>query len=333
MRPCPKPQIQIDGICTIPPEKCLSVPGIPWDLGVPFFDPFCVSENLCPAPSFVDENGICVRKGYELLVPLPCEEGKDCVSKEIKTIYPQEGLGNYLNIMLKIFIGICAVLAMGMIVLGGLEYMTSELVSSKESGKHKITGAILGLLLALGSYAILNTINPDLLNTDIKMEGIIVKVELEPETGVPSETIMLSSENGPITLKACDKSQMVIISAFGKQVEIYKGLEKSLKIISDRWSVLPENKRYPINSIGGYDCREVTNKPGFWSAHAFGLAVDINPNKNPYGQKLVEDMPPGFPGLFKTERWGWGGDWSSVKDPMHFSKYPLSEGGNGRVEF
>jgi hypothetical protein len=72
--------------------------------------------------------------------------------------------GKYLNILIKIFLGIAAVLAMVMIVVGGVEYMTSELASSKEEGKKSITNAVLGLLLALGAYMILNTINPDLLN-------------------------------------------------------------------------------------------------------------------------------------------------------------------------
>ncbi|MEI8175100.1 MAG: hypothetical protein WCG28_04080, partial [bacterium] len=42
--------------------------------------------------------------------------------------------------------------------------MTSELISSKEAGKESIRNALLGLLLALGAWLILNTLNPDLLN-------------------------------------------------------------------------------------------------------------------------------------------------------------------------
>ena len=66
--------------------------------------------------------------------------------------------------MIKIVIGFAAVLAMVMIVMGGIEYMTSELISSKEEGRERIIHAVLGLLIALGAYLILNTINPQLLN-------------------------------------------------------------------------------------------------------------------------------------------------------------------------
>src|SRR3989344_3148463 len=81
--------------------------------------------------------------------------------------------------MIRIFIGLCAVLAVIMIVIGGIEYMTSELVSSKEQGKEKIQGALLGLLIAVGAYALLNTINPDLLNTNVKIDPEVIKVDLE----------------------------------------------------------------------------------------------------------------------------------------------------------
>ena len=100
------------------------------------------------------------RTVYKLLAPLKSSSGtvdsfntaKDCA------------FGEYLNVMIDIFIGIAAVLAMLMIVIGGIEYMTSELASSKESGKSKITQAVLGLLLVLGAWLILNTLNPKLLS-------------------------------------------------------------------------------------------------------------------------------------------------------------------------
>jgi Type IV secretion system pilin len=72
--------------------------------------------------------------------------------------------------MLKIAIGLAAVLSMVMIVAGGIEYMTSELISSKEEGKKRITNAVLGLIVALGAFLILNTINPDLIDIEPNIE-------------------------------------------------------------------------------------------------------------------------------------------------------------------
>ena|SRR3989338_210677 len=127
---------------------------------------------------------------YQLLAPLPCPpEDPDCGGGEKTFINPEAGLGSYLNLMIRIFIGLCAVLAVVMIVVGGLEYMTSELVSSKEAGKERIRGALLGLLIALSAYALLFTINPDLLNSDIKLPDATVQVTLaeaiSSDAGVP----------------------------------------------------------------------------------------------------------------------------------------------------
>lgn len=71
---------------------------------------------------------------------------------------------DFANKFIKVFIAICALLAMVMIISGGIQYMTSELVSSEVQGKTVISQAILGLILAVSGYAILNTINPKLLN-------------------------------------------------------------------------------------------------------------------------------------------------------------------------
>ena len=101
---------------------------------------------------------------YTLLAPLPDGNGG-----QLSTFNSADNnaLGGYLNLMIKIFIGLCAVLAVVMIVVGGIEWMTTELPGEKADGKGKITGAIFGLLLALVAWTLLNTINPSLLKTDL----------------------------------------------------------------------------------------------------------------------------------------------------------------------
>lgn len=75
-----------------------------------------------------------------------------------------------------------------------------------------------------------------------------------------------------------------------------------------------------------------------WSAHAYGLAIDVNPFLNPYskgGVVLPErasaylDRTRTQPGIihagdlvvreFARIGWTWGGSWSSLKDYQHFS--------------
>jgi hypothetical protein len=112
--------------------------------------------------------------GYHLLQPLPGL--KDFNPDAVKDPH---ALGTYLNIIIKLFIGLCAVLAVVMIVIGGIEYATSELISGKEEGKERIKGAITGLLLALCAYTILFQINPNLLNSDVDIGGATLSVTIK----------------------------------------------------------------------------------------------------------------------------------------------------------
>lgn len=91
---------------------------------------------------------------------------------------------------------------------------------------------------------------------------------------------------------------------------------------------------------GAYNCRKITGGTGY-SLHAYGpgdrftfwtgvtistsLAVDINWQTNPYGPRLVTDMPRAMVDAVLRIRtrngqqvWRWGGDYSTNKDAMHF---------------
>ncbi len=126
---------------------------------------------------------------YTLLAPLPCEAPTPgCVGGKLTTFDPAGatgtggGIARYLNLMIKLIIGLASVLAVIMIVLGGMEYMTSELISTKEHGRERITNAILGLLLALGAYTLLYQINPHILDADLtNLKDEIVQVDLESD--------------------------------------------------------------------------------------------------------------------------------------------------------
>lgn len=72
-------------------------------------------------------------------------------------------LSIYLSAIFKTGIGLAGVLAVLMIVIGGIQYIGSGMSpSGKSDARDRITSAIMGLLLALLSWIILNTINPNL---------------------------------------------------------------------------------------------------------------------------------------------------------------------------
>jgi hypothetical protein len=75
-----------------------------------------------------------------------------------------EQAGNLLGFFFRWGISIAVVLSIIMIMYGGLQYMTTDAYSGKSEGKEKITGAIIGLLLALSSFLILQEINPNIVD-------------------------------------------------------------------------------------------------------------------------------------------------------------------------
>ena len=93
------------------------------------------------------------------------------------------------------------------------------------------------------------------------------------------------------------------------------------------------------NNTAAYACRPTRGSTS-WSAHAYGLAVDVNPFMNPYTRDSSDLVLPELasayldrswrrPGMvlpggvvtraFAAAGWTWGGTFSTVHDPMHFS--------------
>lgn len=93
------------------------------------------------------------------------------------------------------------------------------------------------------------------------------------------------------------------------------------------------------NNSSAFNCRDITLRPGVFSNHSWGRAIDINPLTNPYvkgdkvfppaGRKYLDrtHVAPGsiLAGsyavqLFKKKGWIWGGDWIDRQDYQHFEK-------------
>jgi len=74
-------------------------------------------------------------------------------------------LQTYIRDLYKFFAGVAGILAVIMIAIGGLLWLFSSGDSGKiTKAKEIIIGAIVGLILVLSSYLILNTVNPALVN-------------------------------------------------------------------------------------------------------------------------------------------------------------------------
>ncbi|MBI2024382.1 hypothetical protein HYT00_03290 [Candidatus Giovannonibacteria bacterium] len=94
---------------------------------------------------------------------------------------------SYAQFIYPFIISVAAVLAVIMLIVAGLEMMTAS-EGMRSDAKQKIQNALLGLLLAVGAYLILNTINPDLLKLKINTSGLRINVQGQSDSGGPNPT-------------------------------------------------------------------------------------------------------------------------------------------------
>jgi hypothetical protein len=133
--------------------------------------------------------------------------------------------------------------------------------------------------------------------------------------------------------------------------------EDTSKVLQELYAI-----KFPINKVDlwddygpdvyaeqnitvGFYCERADDAPTEWSSHAYGMAVDINPLRNPFrdlqhtwwpraaAQYVVRDDVAGKAstkseafGVFTRHGWVWGGFDAGVPDYMHFVKATVGDG-------
>ncbi len=115
--------------------------------GVYLIDTNIISDNTV---AIAVQNQV-AQVSYTPLQPLPGAPAQPAVN-----------MIGYLQNIIFLVIGIAIVLAVLMLVIGGVQYMASDAFTSKEDARDRMTMALFGLIIAFGAYLLLNTINPDL---------------------------------------------------------------------------------------------------------------------------------------------------------------------------
>jgi hypothetical protein len=100
-----------------------------------------------------------------------------------------------------------------------------------------------------------------------------------------------------------------------------------------------DRRSMTADNTSAFNCRYVAGRPGVWSEHAYGRAIDVNPIENPYVTASGYVSPPagaryarrsrhaaglihrGGPvvAAFADAGWEWGGNWPWPRDYQHFS--------------
>jgi hypothetical protein len=138
--------------------------------------------------------------------------------------------------------------------------------------------------------------------------------------------------------------ELVVHKALARDIlSIFKALfdgrfpVEKMKVIDDYQG--DDDASMADNNTSGFNCRFVAGKPGVFSKHSLGRAIDINPRTNPMiadgavfppaGSAFI-DRKKKAPGILRagdwvvrefTHRgWVWGGAWAVMRDYQHFEK-------------
>lgn len=101
---------------------------------------------------------------------------------------PTTNLPAYLVGIFTLAVALAGALAVIRIIYGGIRYMSTDSLFDKSEGKKIIQKALIGLLLAMSAYAILYTINPQLLDLNVIFNSTAT-------TNIPSSSSGNSSGN------------------------------------------------------------------------------------------------------------------------------------------
>ncbi len=120
---------------------------------------------------------------YTVLTPLPGTTKDGGNTTDFATYLP--GLFN-------LSIGIAVALAFVMLSFGGFTYMTSDAIQGKADGRKYIEDALWGLILVIIAYALLYTINPQILEFDLNITR--PKINYKTATVTTFENIPVGEE-------------------------------------------------------------------------------------------------------------------------------------------
>ena len=156
---------------------------------IPELNPMCWKEEDCKKQR--EAFGTADKKSGWLKGEEPCnkaEWGKCLPAGTTKTEISFGGksefanVGEFIILMYKYLVTIASIVAVVMIIIAGMQWVTSggnsETISS---AKKRISGALVGLFIAYMSYFILNTINPALVNLRLPQVFLIRPIAMMPE--------------------------------------------------------------------------------------------------------------------------------------------------------
>lgn len=175
-------------------------------------------------------------------------------------------LETYIPSMFTLIIAVGAAMAFVVITYGGILYATTDNLGNKQEGRKYIENAVYGLIILIGSYAILNTINPQLVRFDLNIRT--------PVVGIPETPPVTGSAPGPGTCTTCVTASSIpsdppIPTRDNATMYMSRQLGERLATVSEAMGGYPWQVNEALTTAQGV---HVTN-----SCHNSGTCADVVP--------------------------------------------------------
>ncbi len=231
--------------------------------------------------------------GYVPLVSIPALNNQDGTVN----------ISGYIPGAVRLAIQIAGALAVIMIVIGGVQYASTDAINGKSEGKERIQNAIYGLLLAIGAFFILNSVNPETLNLNLEIKrpggssGAVTTPPANPATPAnPLSPGDLAGKAWPAAwpggISITDSEVRALLNGFPIKVEVNR--PNNCKTVGEACTSLDGLSQSAIGglrslstgckstfSCGGNSALKIriTGGTEFWN-HGVG-SLQTDPTKNP----------------------------------------------------
>lgn len=161
----------------------------------------------------------CTGESYQLAYKIPNPDPSKPPIGEVADI------GSYVNTVYKYLLGISGTVAIVMIMIGGLQYVTAVATGSVKAAKERIEHAVIGLVLLFCAALILQTVNPRLLTLQPPRLPALKRIELV-DPNASCETLLKPDRSGkvytlagkPTNGTSCGSKDEVLKDRTGAQV-------------------------------------------------------------------------------------------------------------------
>ncbi len=213
--------------------------------------------------------------------------------ENVRGLYVQDGetstIPQFINTFLGFAIGISGAAVVVIIVVGGFRYVIAAAGASKKDAKKDIFEAIVGLIILLAAVAILNTINPRLLNLD-QLEPITVTITKEE---LRDNTTGYTNNGGGFGIGADTSGSCADLEQYyGDELRFMHPADKSIKdgfvnpstgtvavkpeLCQAILAVIRSGRKISIRMAAGHAVDRNCGSPGgYCTNHDDGVAVDF----------------------------------------------------------